>query len=109
LPEGQRTTLAGYLGTAAAFGSVWQAFKPGEAPPEVDFGTSLVLFQRNVIFYNRTSIAKVVLKDGVVDLLAIETRSAMPIENKVGMAMAVIPREGVKSIQAGSEQIPVSP
>jgi apolipoprotein D and lipocalin family protein len=109
LPEGQRTTLAGYLGTAAAFAEVWQAFTPGEEPPEVDFSKNLVVFSRNVSFYNRTSIAKVVLKDGVVDLLAIETRSAMPIENKVGMAMAVIPREGVRSIQAGGKQVPVSP
>jgi hypothetical protein len=37
-----------------------------------------------------------------------ETRSALPIEDKVAMAMAVIPRAGVESIQVGNEQIPVS-
>jgi len=110
LPENQRTTPAGYLGTSAAFGAVWQAFKPGEEVPEVDFSKHLVLFSRNATFYNRTSIAKVTLKDGVADFLAIETRSSMPIEDKVGMAMAVIPREGVKAIiQAGGGGIPVAP
>jgi apolipoprotein D and lipocalin family protein len=109
LPESQRTTPAGYLGTSAVFGAVWQAFKPGEEMPEVDFSNCLVVFSRNVSFYNRTSIAKVLLKDGVADFLAVETRSAMPIEDRVGMAMAVIPREGVRFIQAGSERIPVVP
>ena len=110
LPENQRTTPAGYLGTSAAFGAVWQAFKPGEEVPEVDFSKHIVLFSRNASFYNRTSIAKVTLKDGVADFLAIETRSSMPIEDKVGMAMAVIPREGVKAIiQAGGGGIPVAP
>jgi apolipoprotein D and lipocalin family protein len=109
LPENQRTTPAGYLGTSAAFGAVWQAFKPGEEVPEVDFSKQFVIFSRNVRFYNRTSIAKAILKDGVADFLAIETMSAMPIEDKVGMAMAAIPREGARFIQAGSERIPVAP
>jgi hypothetical protein len=109
LPESQRTAPAGYLGTSAVFGAVWQAFKPGEDVPEVDFSDCLVVFSRNVRFYNRTSIAKVLLKDGVADFLAVETRSASPIEDRVGMAMAVIPREGVRFIQAGSERIPVVP
>jgi hypothetical protein len=89
---------------------VWQAFKPGEEVPEVDFSKHLVVFSRNVSFYNRTSIAKVTLKDGVADFLAIETLSSMPIEDKAGMAMAVIPRDGVKFIiQAGGAGIPVAP
>jgi hypothetical protein len=108
LPEDQRSTPVGYFGTSAIFADVWQAFKPGEKVPEVNFEEHLVVFSRNVSFYNRTSIAKVSLKDGVAEILAIETRSATPIEDKVAMAMAVIPREGVKFIQAGSERIPVA-
>jgi hypothetical protein len=107
LPERQRTTSVGYLGTSAEFADVWQAFKPGEKLPEVNFKKQLVVFSRNVNFYNRTSIAKVVLKDGVAEIIAIETRSAMPIEGKVAMAMGAIAREGVKYIQAGSGKIPV--
>jgi hypothetical protein len=108
LPEGQRSTPVGYLETSAIFADVWQAFKPGERVPEVDFKEYLVVFSRNVNFYNRTSIAKVVLRDDIAEILAIETLSAMPIEDKVAMAMAVIPREAVKFIQAGSQRIPVA-
>jgi hypothetical protein len=36
-----------------------------------------------------------------------ETMSALPIEEKVAMAMAVIPRKGVMSIKAGTEKIQV--
>jgi hypothetical protein len=61
-----------------------------------------------VTFYNRTNIVKVTLKDGIAEIIAIETRSALPIEDKVAMAMVVIPRAGVKFIQAGNERIPVT-
>jgi hypothetical protein len=108
LPEGQRTSPAGYLGSSAIFSDVWQAFKPGEKVPGVDFSKYLVVFSRNVSFYNRTSIGKVVLKDDVAEIIAIETLSAIPIEDKVAMAMAVISREGVKFLQAGNERIPIA-
>jgi hypothetical protein len=35
--------------------------------------------------------------------------SALPIDDKVAMAMAVIPRQGVRAIQAGAEKIKVAP
>ena len=108
LPEGQRQSGVGYLGSAAAFEPVWAVFKPGEALPSVDFGKQVVVFHRNVNFYNRTRIFKVTLEDGVADVLAMETMSAIPVENKVAMAMAVIPRAGVKSLRAGPVRIPVS-
>jgi len=108
LPEGQRNSPAGFLGDSAAFTAVWQAFKPGEKVPEIDFSSHLVVFSRNVEFYNRNSIAKVSLEDGVVEVLALETMTSMPIEDKVAMAMAVIPREGVEFIQTPYERIPVT-
>jgi hypothetical protein len=43
-----------------------------------------------------------------LEILAMETMSAMPIEDKAAMAMAVIPRAGVRFIRAGEEQIPVT-
>lgn len=107
LPTGQQQSPAGYLGSAAAFASVWTAFKPGEALPAVDFGKQLVVFHRNVDFYNRTRIFKVMLRDGVAEVLAMETMSAIPIADKVAMAMAVIPRANVKAIQAGGARVPV--
>jgi hypothetical protein len=108
LPEGQQRSRVGFIGDEATFGSVWQALKPGEKVPEVDFGKDLVVFSRNVVFYNRTSIAKVTLQDGVAEVIAIETMSSLPIEDKVAMALAVIPRAGVKFIQTGDERLPVT-
>lgn len=107
LPEGQRKSGVGYLGSATAFESAWAVFKPGEAVPAVDFGKHVVVFHRNVNFYNRTRIFKVTLKDGVAEVLAMETMSAIPIEDKVAMAMAVIPRANVKSLRSGTAGVPV--
>ncbi len=107
LPESQRRSGAGYLGDEKAFAAVWKVFKPGEPVPDVDFGRNLVVFSRNVVFYNRTSILKVTLKEGVAEILAMETMSALPIEEKVAMALAEIPRAGVRFLQAGEERIPV--
>ena len=56
LPENLRTSPVGYLADAETFADVWQAFKPNDKMPEVDFQTNLVVFTRNVDFYNRTSI-----------------------------------------------------
>jgi hypothetical protein len=107
LPEGQRSSAVGYIGDPETFSAVWEAFEPGENVPRVDFSTQLVVFSRNVDFYNRISILKITLRDGVAEVLAAETMSARPIDDKVGMALAVIPREGVKFIQAGKERIPL--
>jgi len=108
LPEGQRRSRVGYLGDEKAFFAVWKALKPDEDVPAVDFGGNLVVFSRNVVFYNRTNILKVTLKEGVAEILAMETMSALPIEDKVGMALAEIPRAGVVFLKAGDEWIPVS-
>ena len=107
LPEGQQQSGTGYLGSATAFESVWAAFKAGEAVPAVDFAKDVVVFHRNVAFYNRTRIFKVTLKDGVAEVLAMETLSAIPIEDKVAMAMAVIPRANVQSLRSGTASVPV--
>lgn len=107
LPEWQQQTAAGHLGSDATFESVWAVFSPGEAVPAVDFGKQVVVFHRNVNFYNRTRIFKATLKDGVAEVLATETLSAIPIADNVMMAMAVIPRADMKCIQAGGARIPV--
>lgn len=109
LPESQRALSVGYLRTPAVFADVWQAFKPDKNVPEVDFSKYLVVFSRNIRFYNRTSIAKVVLKDNIAEIIAVQTLSAMPIEEKLAMTIAVIPREGVRFIRAGKERVPVVP
>ena len=107
LPEGQREQAVGFIGDAETFAGVWKAFKPGEAVPEVDFNANLVLFVRNTEFYNRISIGKVNVINGVADLLAMETMSAMPIEDKVAMSLVLVARQGITAIQSGNEIISV--
>jgi hypothetical protein len=109
LPQGKSKAGVGYIDDKIFFEGIWEIYKPGEPLPEVDFGTQIVVFYRNVTFYNRTNIVTITLRDGIADIIAIETRSALPIEDKVAMAMVVIQRAGVKFIQAGNERIPVSP
>ena len=109
LPEALQKGAAGYVGTAIVFTSVWQAFRPGEDVPGVDFNEHLVVISRNLHFYNRTSIAKITLEDGVAEVIAIETMSAMPIQDMVAMAIAVIPRAGIRFIRTQGALIPVSP
>jgi hypothetical protein len=107
LPADQVKERMGYIGDKATFAAVWQAMSPSLPLPEVDFTADIVVFCRNTVFYNRTSIARVVLKDGIVEVLAMETMSSQHIEDKVAMAMAVISRSGVKFMQTGSGLIPV--
>lgn len=114
LPQGQREDTAGFISDATTFASVWEAFEPGaegaeEGVPDVDFEKNIVVFTRNTQFYNRTNITNIDLKDGVAEIVAMETRSAMPIEEKVAMALAEVPREGIRSIRSGEEQVPVQP
>jgi hypothetical protein len=109
LPEGQQEFATGYIGDAITFIPVWRAFMPEEILPAVDFSENIVVFSRNVQFYNRISILKVMLQSGTVKIIAMETMSAMPMKEKAAMAMAVIPREGIMNIHAGTETIQVMP
>lgn len=108
LPENQREQAIGFIGDTETFTGVWKAFKPGEAVPEIDFKTNLVFFARNTQFFNRISIGKVNVTNGVAEVLAMETMSAMPIEDKVAMSLFVVVRKGITAIQSGDEIIPTN-
>jgi len=43
----------------------------------------------------------------VAELIAMETMSAMPIEDKIAMSMVLVARQGIKAIQSGNKIIPV--
>ena len=47
------------------------------------------------------------MTDGVAELLSMETRSALTIEEKVSISLVEIPKEGVKAIQIGDKNIPI--
>ena len=107
LPRGQQKTVAGYIGDGATFANVWKSLKPGEKVPTVDFRKNLVVYTRNVKFYNRKAITKITLLDGIMEVQGIETMTSVPVTSKVAMAMAEVPRQGVKTLRAGDKFIPV--
>jgi len=43
--------------------------------------------------------------NGAAEVLAMETMSVMPIEDKVAMSLVVVLREGILSIQTGEKSI----
>jgi hypothetical protein len=108
LPENQRQQSVGFIGDAETFKAVWNAFNPGEAIPDIDLKTNLVLFARNTQFYNRIRIGKVNVTNGVAEVLAMETMSAMPIEDKVAMSLVKVDRQGILCLQSGDEIIQIN-
>jgi hypothetical protein len=74
----------------------------------VDFRTHLVVFVRNIQFYNRLKIGKVKVSDGVAQIIAMETMSARPIRDTVAMSLAVVARKGITGIQTGETVVAVT-
>ena len=108
LPDGQERLPAGYIGDAATFKEVWSVFSPATPVPEVDFSDNMVVFGRNTQYYNRTTIFKVTLtNEGVAEILAMATMTSTPIQDKVAMSIAIIPRKGIKSIFTAGNRLPV--
>ena len=107
LPEKQRAQAVGVISDTLTFEAVWAAFKPREALPVIDFKSNLVLFARNIRFYNRISIGQVKVTSGVAEVIAMETMSAMPIEDKVAMSLVLFLRQGITAIRTGNEDIPM--
>ncbi|MDH3330448.1 MAG: hypothetical protein OEM01_14555 [Desulfobulbaceae bacterium] len=108
LPENQRESSVGYISDAKIFADVWQTFNTGEIVPEIDFKTNLILFARNTQFYNRISIGRVNVKDGAAELLAMETLSAMPIEDKVAISMVLVERRNIKAVRTAEDLVPIA-
>jgi len=108
MPVKQREQGIGFIDNAETFSAVWKAFKPGVTVPEIDFKTNLVLFARNTQFFNRIRIGKVNVTNGVAEVLAMETMSAMPIEDKVAMSLVVLNRKGITGIRSGDNIIQIN-
>ena len=107
-PQDERNLPVGYIDNAVTFEAIWKEFQPGQSLPDIDFKNQLVIFARNTQFYNRINIGKVKVTDGVVEVLAMETMSALPIEEKVAMSLVVVERKGITGIQSGDKIISVS-
>jgi hypothetical protein len=108
LPDNQRENAVGFIGNTETFKAVWNAFKPEEPLPVIDFNSNFVIFAKNTQFYNRIRIGKVKVAKGVAEVLAMETMSAMPIEEKVAMSLVVIARKGITDIRSGDEIIQIN-
>jgi len=108
LPEEAQHPGIGYIADDKTFFDVWSAFKPGEETPDVDFKSNLAFFVRNVQYFNRISIGKVKLKEGIAEIIAMETLSARSIEDVVAMSMVVVVRGGITGIKARGGVIRIS-
>lgn len=107
LPQGQQHLETGYIADLETFLPVWRAFMPTEMLPPVDFTRNFILFTRNVRFYNQKFILSIMLEEGIAEIVAIETMSSKPIDGRIAMAMAVVPRDGITAIRSGSSIIEV--
>jgi len=108
LPELQRGHPVGFIADAETFKAVWAAFKPGQAAQKIDFKSNLVFFARNTQFYNRISIGKIKVTNGVAEVVAMETMSARPIQDEVGMSMVSVPRKGIEGVRCREQVIQVN-
>jgi hypothetical protein len=108
LPENQREHAVGFIGNAKTFRAVWNVFKPGETVPSIDFNTNFIIFAKNTQFYNRIRIGKVNVTNGVAEVLAMETMSARPIEDKVAMSLVILNRQGITGIRSGDNIIQIN-
>jgi hypothetical protein len=104
---GDRASGVGYIADAKVFEAVWEAFKPGERAPMLDFARDFVIFVRNVNYYNRTAIGRMKLTGGVLDVVAMATLSSLPVEDRVAIVLAVVPRKGIWFIHVPGGKIPV--
>jgi hypothetical protein len=108
LPAEQQEQAVGFIGDAETFAGVWNALKPNDAVPKIDFKAHLVLFARNTQFFNRISIHRVNINNGLAEVLAMETMSAIPIEDKMAISLVKVPRQGIIGIRSGNEIIPIN-
>jgi hypothetical protein len=107
LPAAVRDAPVGYIADPETFASVWKAFEPELVPPPVNFDTELILFARNVDFYNSLSIVQVGVNEGVAEPVVRETRSTTPVTDLVAMSMVLVVRSGIIAVKANGEVVPL--
>jgi hypothetical protein len=107
-PENLRDQPLGYFDDPVVFGAVWQALVPGRAVPQVNFGESLVVFVQNLNSYHRVKIDRVELTDGEARVVALEAVSARPAPDRIALALAVLPRAGVRALRLGPWRVEVA-
>jgi hypothetical protein len=109
LPQWRPQLRGGCLGDEAAFAAFWQVFKPGAIAPRVDFGRNMAVFVTRDSAYAQLAIVKVTLKDEAAEVVASGHRSGPARAERMSVAVAVIPRAGVRFLRVDGEQAPVEP
>ena len=99
LPAAVRTAAVGYISDPDTLAAVWAVFQPGLPPPDVDFTQEIILFVRNVDFYNQLSIIQVPLDQGVARPVVRTTHTATPITDTVAMSMVLVERYGIVGVE----------
>jgi hypothetical protein len=108
-PKEVQNTPVGYIADAKTLAAVWQLFRPDDKAPEVNFREQVIVFARNVKYVNKLQINMVLNKDGVVTLLAKETLTATPVESKIYISFALIPRAGLRALRHGDVNLDLPP
>lgn len=107
LAEWHVTPRGGYFGDRTAFASFWEVFKEGKGMPAVDFDKNIVVFVGGDGASQQMFIAKVAVKQGIAEVTAGVKASDSTRENGLPLALAVIPRAGIKYIRIGQQRIAV--
>jgi hypothetical protein len=107
LPDGQQELPVGYINNRQELEKIWRYFKPGQTAPDMDFDHDMIVYSRNVDFFNRISIFKADLQDGTLEILTQETMSSLPVTDSVAISFIVIPADGIKFIKSGERRLVV--
>jgi hypothetical protein len=101
LAKGHQASRVAFIAEGKQWSQVWKAFDAEAKEPKIDFDKNIVVMVKNVRFLNRIFVGNATLDDGTLKVLAGETRTARPINDRVHCAMFVVPRAGIKKISDG--------
>ena len=109
-PENQQKSRLAYVSGQKQWEALWKAFGSEEKIPKVDFEKSFVVVAKNVRYLNRISVNSASLDNGILRVLALETRSARPITDKVYCSILIVPRKGIQKLfDGGRTTIDIKP
>jgi uncharacterized lipoprotein YbaY len=114
LPEGMQDTPAGFIADEAAFARLWEAWKPSQKRPAVDFKTSLVLFavDRDPQYSPGPMAIMALMKDGVLTVMrgGLSAEKPVPAGETCGLVAAEVSRAGVRGVSCDADKVvPVPP
>jgi len=105
MPEEQMINGTGFVNNTAAWNEIWHGANQSDAPA-VDFHVEIVCFAHNVEFLNIVHVtAGTVDDEGVVDVLAMQTKTARPIDDFVYWSAGTIPIAGLTHLRVAGDTL----